>query len=102
MSLFPSLSKDKKMFRGCLSDASDVRLKCEKSDERNLGTCVKCSGSGCNNQPKVAKSKLSCFKCIDSKECAFGQNGTDPVSCVDKVPFGIQESCYTHAIKGNF
>lgn len=89
------------MYRGCLSDPSNERLLCDQSGEHKLGTCTKCSKSGCNNQPKWAAPKLSCLKCENTKACAFLQDASDAIPCQKYVPFGITESCYTYHIPGN-
>lgn len=89
------------MFRGCLSDSTHIRLECENDNINKQGTCVKCSGSGCNSQPKVRKAELSCAKCSDTKECAFGQNSSTAIVCLNDVVFGEEESCFVHALPGN-
>lgn len=94
---------DKKMFRGCLSDATNERLLCELVNEHQNGSCVKCNTTGCNNQPKYKKPKLSCMKCTGSKECAFGLVDTvNSTDCKEQVVFGEEETCYTQTIDGRF
>lgn len=89
------------MYRGCLSDSSNDRLMCDQSEEHKLGICAKCSESGCNNHPKLAKPKLSCIKCEDEKACAFGQDAQDAKLCETNVPFGVEESCFTYNVNSN-
>lgn len=89
------------MFRGCLSDATEERLLCEGSNEDGLGSCVKCTTNGCNNQPKFIPPQLSCVKCSDWKECAYGQDASTATACVKDVLFGSKETCFVHSINGN-
>lgn len=84
------------MYRGCLSDSSNDRLMCDQSVKYKLGFCATCSGSGCNDQPKLAKPKLSCVKCDDEKSCTYVQYANDAVPCNKNVLFGVVESCFTH------
>lgn len=86
------------MFRGCLSDPTEPRLEC---DINKHGNCVKCTGNGCNDQPKVKPSELSCMKCMDSKECAYGQRSSPAFNCLNNVIFGNKESCFVHTLPGN-
>lgn len=90
------------MYRGCMSDGSEPQLKCGLATEHGKGKCVKCSKPGCNDQPKLAKPKLSCLKCSDDKECAFGQESSEAEPCKNDVKFGEEETCFTHAISGNW
>lgn len=92
---------DQKIFRGCLSDSSNARLMCDQSEKHKLGFCDTCSGSGCNNQPKMAKPKLSCLKCNDEKICAFSQYSHDARPCQKNVLFGDKESCFTRRSDSN-
>lgn len=92
---------DQKMYRGCLSDSSNERLMCDQSEEHKLGTCIRCSEAGCNNQPKLAAPKLSCLKCEDAKACAFAQDVHDAKPCEKNVRFGVKESCYTYNFNSN-
>lgn len=92
---------DQKIYRGCLSDSSDERLMCDLSQKYKLGFCDICSGSGCNNQPKEVKPKLSCLKCNDEKSCALAQNASDAKPCQKNVLFGDKESCFTYQFKSN-
>lgn len=92
---------DQKIYRGCLSDSSDGRLMCDQSEKYNLGFCDMCSGSECNNQPKMTKPKLSCLKCNDEKACAFAQDTYDARPCHKNVLFGQKESCFTHQFDSN-
>ena len=89
------------MFRGCLSDSTPIRLECDAEGDKKQGHCVKCTGSGCNDQPKVKPAKLSCVKCSDTEECAFGQNSSSAITCLTDVTFGDEESCFVHRIPGN-
>lgn len=57
------------MHRGCMTDSKDTRLLCEQNPER----CVVCDESGCNDRPLFVEPELSCFKCRDSTDCAYGQ-----------------------------
>lgn len=92
---------DKKIFRGCLSDASDERLLCERVNEHKNGSCVKCNTTGCNNQPKIEKPTLSCMNCTGSQECAFGLISLNAsVPCKRPVLFGDKETCYTQSTDG--
>lgn len=97
---FSSIQIDRKIFRGCLSDSSEPRLLCERGDE--FGKCVKCPSSGCNNQSKFRKPQLSCIKCSDSENCAFGYDPSAAEPCTQDVTFGDEESCFVHKIEGNF
>ncbi|XP_055308419.1 uncharacterized protein LOC129572481 [Sitodiplosis mosellana] len=98
---FTYINKDNKMFRGCLSDSTPIRLECEAYGDNKQGNCVKCKGSGCNDQPKVKQAELSCTKCSDAKECAFGQSLSAAIVCLNDVTFGDQESCFVHTIPGS-
>lgn len=98
---FIFFSEDKKIYRGCLTDASDHRLLCEQDSSDKKGICVKCSGSGCNNMPRVRPPLLSCVHCKKSHECAFGQDKNNAVTCKSQIPFGTDESCYTRFGLGN-
>lgn len=89
------------MFRGCLSDATKVRLLCEQKNKSNKGTCVLCSNTGCNNQPKERQPELTCVNCTGSEECAFGYNASMAISCEKNVALGDEESCFTRLINGN-
>lgn len=51
--------------------------------------------SGCNNQKKFRKPQLSCVKCNDREECAFGQDPTAAIACEKDVVFGDVETCFT-------
>lgn len=90
---------DKKMHRGCLSDATESRLMCELDE---TGICMKCSSSGCNNHPKRGKPQFSCLKCSDDDGCTSGQNASESVPCTGDVTFDEEETCFTHAIAGNY
>lgn len=87
---------DQKIYRGCLSDSTNDRLMCDQSEKHQLGFCDTCSGSGCNNQTKMAKPKLSCLKCNDEKACAYHQYAQDAEPCQKIVLFGDKESCFTY------
>lgn len=92
------------MFRGCLSDASNQRLLCERVNEDGNGTCIKCNTSGCNNQPKLKQPTLSCMNCTDSEVCAFGldlKSSNLTIACEKPVLFGDKETCFTQWISGN-
>lgn len=91
---------DKKMYRGCLGDESTARLMCEKNDPA-IGKCVKCSEDGCNNQPKLKKAEISCVKCNDAIDCAYGQVSANASDCIKDVIFGNEESCFTQSLSGN-
>lgn len=90
------------MYRGCLSDSSQARLMCGLDETDQRGVCVKCSTSGCNNQPKFDKPRLSCLKCQNDKECAFGQDASRARRCIKDLMFGDEETCFTQVINGNF
>lgn len=89
------------MYRGCLSDSSEARLMCELNGKHQNGTCRRCSGSGCNDQPKFGRPELSCVKCNNDRECAFGQDAAKAQQCTEDVMFGEEETCFVHAISGN-
>lgn len=89
------------MFRGCWSDSTPARLECGAKADTKQGKCVTCTASGCNDKPKVKPTELSCVKCLDSKECAFGQSSSSPITCMNDVAFGDEESCFVHKIPGN-
>ncbi|XP_055307068.1 uncharacterized protein LOC129571321 [Sitodiplosis mosellana] len=99
---FTYIGPDKKVFRGCLSDATEQRLLCELVNEHKNGSCVKCDRSGCNKQPKFVQPKLSCMHCTDSEECAFGLRfSNQTMACKNPVVFGDEETCFTHSISGS-
>lgn len=88
------------MFRGCLADNDDHRTFCDEGNNPDKkGICIKCSGSGCNNIPKVRSASLSCVQCDKSEECGFGHEEATP--CENEVPFGSVEFCYTQYNIGN-
>lgn len=89
------------MYRGCLSDPSEARLMCELDAKHQNGTCKKCATSGCNDEPKFDRPKLSCVKCSNDEECAFGRDAAEAKQCTKDVMFGEKESCFVHAISGN-
>lgn len=95
-------SEDDKVYRGCLADNDVHRALCNENNSDNKN-CIKCSGSGCNIH-YIAKSQppsISCVKCDTSEDCAFGQNKKNATICKNKVPFGVEESCYVHYSLGN-
>lgn len=92
--VYSLLISDKKIFRGCLTDSTNSRLLCEQDGT----TCVKCSLSGCNNQPKFKDPSLSCVKCNDTTDCAYGQNLNAAEVCQNSVPFAVSESCYMRIV----
>lgn len=94
---------EKRIFRGCLSDADEIeaRLLCGRANETGFGTCIKCSSDGCNNQPKFRNATLSCSNCMNSEECAFGQNSNKTVQCSKPVALGDKETCFTHSTHGS-
>lgn len=87
---------DNKIYRGCLTDTSDHRLLCEKADPNKSDLCLKCTGTGCNNEAKIRPPSISCVQCDKSVECAFGQDKKNATKCKTDVSFGDEESCYTH------
>lgn len=90
------------MFRGCLSDATNERLLCERVNEYENGTCVKCNTTGCNNQSKFREPTLSCMNCTGSDDCAFGLESLNfPYVCEKQILFGDEETCFTQWISGN-
>lgn len=90
-------STDKKMYRGCKSDATKERQLCDAEDN---GTCVKCSDDGCNDHPMYGTPTLSCINCHDANECGFGQNVSTAAACKEAVLFGAKESCFVHSHEG--
>lgn len=90
-------STAKKMHRGCSSDVSNARLLCDRGSKVH---CVKCSGNGCNNQPKQMEPSRSCVKCKDATDCAFSQLGNLSIQCIKTVEFGQQETCFTRTLEG--
>lgn len=88
--------EENKIYRGCLTDPSEERLLCDQETPNKTKKCVKCGESGCNNLPKIRKASLSCVHCEKSEECAFGQQKKKASPCQNDVPFGYQETCYTH------
>lgn len=82
------------MHRGCSTDPTEIRLLCEKND----ALCMKCSESGCNNQPKHKAPEIACIHCNDTKECAFGHDKQKSVQCKTLVQFPEVESCFTHSL----
>ncbi|XP_055309596.1 uncharacterized protein LOC129573251 isoform X2 [Sitodiplosis mosellana] len=88
---FTFMDEDQNMHRGCMTDSKDSRLLCEKNQER----CAICGENGCNDRPLFVEPELSCFKCRDSIDCAYGQIGQEKlVECTMPVRFGTEESCY--------
>lgn len=83
------------MYRGCNSDATFVN-----SLRADDGTFVQCSEDGCNDQQLYQKPTLSCAKCNDSTECAFGQNESTITLCNQNVLFGRDENCFIHSFNG--
>lgn len=86
------------MFRGCSSDSTKIRLQCDKNED---GMCIKCSGSGCNDQPKIRKAELACVQCNGTAECAFGQDSATATACLNDVKLGDEESCFVRTLPGN-
>lgn len=92
---------DKKVFRGCLSDPKDPRFLCELANTYKNATCLMCHESGCNSEPKLTPAKLSCVKCNDENECAFGQRSTKLTACKNDVEIGSEETCFTQTKPSN-
>lgn len=84
-----------------MNDKTNERRLCEGNDKNDNETCVICSYTGCNNQPKERQPKLACVNCNDSEECAFGFNSSMAVPCKNDVALGDEESCFTRSFNGN-
>lgn len=82
---------EKGLDRGCVSDISESRVKCQTK----IGSCDMCDEDGCNTHPYKAESDLECITCADDKECAFGQLLDLSKPCERKVMFGQNETCFT-------
>lgn len=78
------------MHRGCFSDQSLARSQCDKNDVK----CNKCLTDGCNNEPMFKAPTLSCMRCNDSAECAFGADNSKRYKCSRGPLFGEVETCY--------
>lgn len=91
-----SHSKDKTVYRGCLSENSAMSSKCKHDNN-----CIKCVASGCNEMPKVRRSLLSCVQCNKSKECGFGQDEGEAIPCKNEVTIGSTETCFTNFNSGD-
>lgn len=54
-----------------------------------------CSSHGCNDQFLVRKAELSCVKCKDDTECAYGQNNAEKIElCENNVDSQKYETCF--------
>lgn len=73
------------MHRGCLTDAKDSRLLCE----RNSSTCVICDSDGCNGKFSNTEPQLACHKCQGKTDCGYGQISNDTIEkCTNAIRVG--------------
>lgn len=63
------------MHRGCLTDAKNSRLLCE----RNNNTCIICASDGCNDHLSITDPQLACHNCKDNTDCGYGQITNDTI-----------------------
>lgn len=93
-----NFSAEKIVVRGCLSDSTNESKICKDYEIFDHDVCIKCSVTGCNKHSTYRQPTLSCVKCSDSEECAFGENLSKSSECIKNVSLNDKESCYTRAI----
>ncbi|XP_058814960.1 protein eyes shut homolog isoform X3 [Topomyia yanbarensis] len=76
---------DNIIHRGCLSQTS---LSCDPSSS----TCLSCTNTGCNGQPKEFDSTLSCVQCHGFSNCTYT---TESTPCEGTVVLGNEDMCYS-------
>ncbi|XP_059616475.1 protein psiQ-like [Phlebotomus argentipes] len=86
-----SVAANQEMHRGCRSDSTNGNTHCNSAG----GSCVTCSGAGCNSQAGRSNPTLSCVKCSATDPAClwgFGSNSAQP--CTNQVWLGSTESCF--------
>lgn len=83
------------MRRGCASDLTDDKQKCNLLDKK-CGLCRSNDLDGCNNQPIRKNAELSCINCVGAynESCAWGHQKKNSKLCQKVVVFPDKESCY--------
>lgn len=79
---------------GCNKQISHQQ--CSNCSQENKNVLIETSSShGCNDQFLVRKAELSCVKCKDDTECAYGQNDAEKIErCENNVDFQKYETCF--------
>lgn len=80
-----------------MTDSTKESTKCKENYINDHEVCIKCSENGCNKQSTYKQPTLSCVRCSDSVECAFGENLSKSSACIRNVSLSDKESCYTRA-----